>query len=590
MSSSISSATTASDDLLIVVEDILSLLDSEEDKRLCQALRKRWEERQFQLAILGQFKRGKSTLLNALLGKTVSPVGIVPLTAIPTFIRRGSEEQIVVYFRNGSLERHSLSEIHLFVTEKENPENRRGVERVDVFVDSPFLMHGVCVIDTPGIGSVLRHNTAATLNILPHCDAALFVLSPDPPLTEVEEEFLRNVAEVIPVLMFVLTKADTVPPHELGQIKEYNQNVLKKILQVDNIRLYCVSAGRLLAQNGEAQSPDDGFEFRQLHADLLKFLVGERAGVLRRSIVNRLISLIHRQKNMIRLELEALALDAETRRKRLEQFLAESQRLRREQEIAIDILNADGARLIMTVNRAAAELYEVLSPKLRDELNKLVRAVTDREEIKRGLPSVKKAIADTIEWEFTRARAKLERQVRDRIQEIAQEHIERAAQVVEKLVKAAGDIFSVDLQHISPVAEFEFRTEDYWPVLPPPVLLGSVPLGLFARIIPTRWLKAYHARRIGIAVEESVRLNTEKLRFGLAQAIEASLRGLREEVQTQYDNLVARVHSTIESATHFNEQASAVREGRQKQLAQKLQVLEESFQRLVKVSEDEVGR
>jgi hypothetical protein len=53
---------------------------------------------------------------------------------------------------------------------------------------------------------------------------------------------------------------------------------------------------------------------------------------------------------------------------------------------------------------------------------------------------------------------------------------------------------------------------------------------------------------------------------------------------------VARVHSTIESATHFNEQASAVREERQKQLAQKLQVLEESFQRLVKVSEDEVGR
>ena len=73
-----------------------------------------------------------------------------------------------------------------FVTEKGNPKNKLGVAEVQVDLPAPILTGGVVLIDTPGIGSTYRHNTSATLNFLKQCDAALFLVSADPPITEVE--------------------------------------------------------------------------------------------------------------------------------------------------------------------------------------------------------------------------------------------------------------------------------------------------------------------------------------------------------------------------------------------------------------------
>ena len=165
------------------------------------SLRNRFEEGRFHLAVLGQFKRGKSTLLNALLGHSLLPTSVVPLTAIPTFVQYGPDLRICVRYRNGKpaeeFAGRSIEEaakiLEGFVTEECNPKNRLGVMQVDVLHPAPILQHGVVLIDTPGVGSTFTHNTRATLNFLPQCDAALFVVSADPPLTEVEVEFLKVV-------------------------------------------------------------------------------------------------------------------------------------------------------------------------------------------------------------------------------------------------------------------------------------------------------------------------------------------------------------------------------------------------------------
>ncbi len=161
-------------------------------------LQNRLAEERFHLAVLGQFKRGKSTLLNALIGEPLLPVGVVPLTSIPTFLRSGARRAVRVSFYDGkhtdfaglTLEQASAV-LARHVTEKENPENRLGVAQVEVEHPSALLRAGVVLIDTPGIGSTFRHNTEATLNFLPQCDAAVFVVSADPPITEAEREFLK---------------------------------------------------------------------------------------------------------------------------------------------------------------------------------------------------------------------------------------------------------------------------------------------------------------------------------------------------------------------------------------------------------------
>jgi hypothetical protein len=165
---------------------------SASEEKLLKALaglRHRLAAGRFQLAVLGQFKRGKSTLLNALLGVDALPTGVVPVTAIPTFLEDAPTTRLRVTFTAGRFEEsHANSPLMLrerlsaFVSEGGNPRNISGVSRVEVFLPSELLARGLVLIDTPGVGSTFRHNTAAADAVLAECDAALFVVSPDPPI------------------------------------------------------------------------------------------------------------------------------------------------------------------------------------------------------------------------------------------------------------------------------------------------------------------------------------------------------------------------------------------------------------------------
>lgn len=106
-------------------------------------LRTRLDAGRFHLAVLGQFKRGKSTLLNALLGESFLPTGVVPLTAIPTLIEYGPECTVRVLFQDGRTECVSVDALDAYVTETGNPENARGVATVEVEHPAPLLARGV---------------------------------------------------------------------------------------------------------------------------------------------------------------------------------------------------------------------------------------------------------------------------------------------------------------------------------------------------------------------------------------------------------------------------------------------------------------
>ena len=142
----------------------------------------RVSEGRFYVACVGQFKRGKSTLLNALVGHAVVPTGFVPVTAVPTVIRFGDELHARVRMRDGSWQDVAMTDLKEYVTEELNPENKKAVDGAEVFVPSPLLSSGMCFVDTPGLGSVFTGNTATTQAFIPHIDAALVVVGADPPI------------------------------------------------------------------------------------------------------------------------------------------------------------------------------------------------------------------------------------------------------------------------------------------------------------------------------------------------------------------------------------------------------------------------
>src|SRR5579863_3008261 len=111
----------------------------------------RISEGRFYVACVGQFKRGKSTLINALIGEPVLPTGFIPVTAVPTVIRFGEQLTARVRLLDGSWNEIPVSELKQYVTEELNPENRKGVQGAEAFVPSPLLSSGMCIVDTPGL-------------------------------------------------------------------------------------------------------------------------------------------------------------------------------------------------------------------------------------------------------------------------------------------------------------------------------------------------------------------------------------------------------------------------------------------------------
>ncbi len=214
-----------------------------------QALAARVSEGRFYLACIGQFKRGKSTLINALIEDSVLPVGFTPVTAVPTVIRYGEQRRARIHGRDSSWQEIPVGDLTEYVSEEHNPENVKGVEGAEVFVLSPLLASGMCLVDTPGLGSAFGENTAATQAFIPHIDAALVVLGADPPLAGDEVAVVKAVAQQVRDLIVVLNKADRTTDAERAAAAQFTERLLKKHLNRTVGPILQVSAAERLAEH-----------------------------------------------------------------------------------------------------------------------------------------------------------------------------------------------------------------------------------------------------------------------------------------------------------------------------------------------------
>lgn len=170
--------------------------------------------------VCGEFKRGKSSLLNALLEEPdFFPTDTLFATSIVSTVTYGATECITAILESdGTVEQREIGrgEIESYVTESGNPHNARRARAITITTPNPKLKSGLTLVDTPGVGGVYAAHTAVTLGFLPSADAIVFVTDVTQPLTEGELDFLRQAAASAKVtddedgLLFVLTKIDLV--------------------------------------------------------------------------------------------------------------------------------------------------------------------------------------------------------------------------------------------------------------------------------------------------------------------------------------------------------------------------------------------
>ncbi|MGO9231230.1 MAG: dynamin family protein [Bryobacteraceae bacterium] len=173
------------------------------------------------VAVLGRFKAGKSSFLNHFIGRSFLPIGVVPVTAVVTEIRYGARDAARVHRRDGGDAEVPLDQIGGYISEKENPKNMKQAGLITVELPELRRFRGLQFVDTPGLESVLSHNTQTSLDWLPNVGLALVAVSVDPPLLQRDVDLLKSLYQYTPKVAVLLTKADLLGEHELAEVVEF---------------------------------------------------------------------------------------------------------------------------------------------------------------------------------------------------------------------------------------------------------------------------------------------------------------------------------------------------------------------------------
>lgn len=298
-----------------------------------EGVRSKLEGENFHVVVTGQFKRGKTTFINAVLGEEILPSSVVPLTSINTILRFGEDKKAAVHYLDGRYEDVPLAGLPDLVTESGNPENRRGLRYVEVFCPADFLRDGVCLVDTPGTGSTYLHNDETAYSFLEHADAVIFMLSADPPVSQSELDLLHRIRRSVRKVFFVQNKVDYLELSDLEESLAFNRRVISEAVGLDDLGIYPLSAWMAL----RAATGGDGAQLEKsglwgFLAVLDEFLMKEKGRLLLESGALMLCRLLDEEYASLELELALLNRPREELQLKVSAFREQMERIRRERE------------------------------------------------------------------------------------------------------------------------------------------------------------------------------------------------------------------------------------------------------------------
>ena len=187
----------------------------------------RAEDTALEIAVFGRVSTGKSSLLNHVIGADLLPVGVTPITAVPTRIGYGQKPSVRVWQEGRGVSEHNLEEIGSFVDERLNPENQKRVGRILVLHPSERLREGIIFVDTPGIGSLATRGAAETLAYLPRCDAGIVLVDAGSTLTPDDLKIISALTQVSTPTTVLVSKADLLSVQDLEQQIAYVKRQLR---------------------------------------------------------------------------------------------------------------------------------------------------------------------------------------------------------------------------------------------------------------------------------------------------------------------------------------------------------------------------
>ena len=317
------------------LSDICNSLGLNDYVNSLEGTRERMQNKTFSVGIMGEFKRGKSTVINALLGQEIVPSDIVPTSATLNYVCWDTKPGAVVHFKDGTKKEIAVEQLSDYVTKitAESEQMAASVEDAVVYYPCTFCQNGVQIVDTPGLNDDERMNKISE-EVIPTLDAIIMVIVPDAPFSMSEAEFVRSkvMTSDLGRIVFIVNKIDAVRKKDrekiINHIKESIQkSVLGKIAdmygedsdeykeaknKLADVRIFGISArdaleGRL--DNDEELIEESGI--LAFERSLSRLLTEERGMLELVAPVNSIISIAKEARKTIAIRRDALNLDKE---------------------------------------------------------------------------------------------------------------------------------------------------------------------------------------------------------------------------------------------------------------------------------------
>ena len=536
----------------------------------------------FNLVILGQFKRGKTTLINSLIGKEILPSSVVPLTSIVTILNYGEEVGCVVSTEDGSEKTICLEELTDYVTEKGNPKNIRGIRCARIAYPSPFLEKGILLVDTPGVGSTFLHNTETTYEFLDHLDAALFLMSADVPISQVEKELLDTIKGSTQKIFFVLNKIDNLTPKEIEEIAAFNKQVLEEMgFTVQEI--WPVSAREALkakTANNDVQLSQSGL--LNLEDALGSFLSVEKGKIVLNTTISKTKRVISRKLSQIAIEKKTLEASGEELENKINTFRHLVANLKQDREDMKYLLKGESDKLCFKVEEMLKVLEEKEIPRIKQclpdfyEQNPDINPTVLRDEMQ-------KVIKDEIARGFDAFRKDTEKVISNTIQETCNRFTKRSNNSINEFKTAAEILFEVSMDQVEFSVELTKDTGFYYMVQEYTAPTEEEVKSILRTFLPKSMSRKMVLNEMMERVSSDVGRNCGRTRSDLTTRICKTIDHYSKQLKDLGSDLIAQIEQAIQKGQESRRAGSESVRLELELLARKTKALEEHKENLIKV-------
>ncbi len=551
-------------------------------KTLTQSLHKKLEVDIFSLVIVGQFKRGKTTFINALLGEDILPTAIIPLTSIITILTYGDKLEITTFFENGNEKEIKLDELSSYVTEKYNPKNEKKVSRVEIKYPSPYLKNGVQIIDTPGIASVHEHNTKTTYEYLPQADVAIFLTSVDPPLTEAELHFLHDIKNIVVKTFFIQNKIDTVNISDQKESLAFTKEVIEKEAGYKDIIIYPLSAKQALEGKIDNKLEKiNGSGLSNFEQSLETFLINEKGNALFKSSIEKINNFISEELFLIEIEKKSLKIplnELENKIKIFKQFIddSEQEKIDSKRLLNEEIKVLHNEVLINDLEKFKKEKTKWFLLKI-DEFANNYKADSTTKFANHLDEFIDKQIRDIFDlW-----RVEEEKILKKNLKEILKRFTDRMNNILEKVINYSTELLEISSQKfytketLPPEIEFRFKTTEQSDVL-------GITINLARKALPKILAQKLIIKEAHQKAEMLVDRHCGKTRYDFSQRMEKFIlnynTSIAKPIETTQNNVLKALEKGVLSKQSTTVKIISISE----QLQNETKILEEIKESLKK--------